>query len=99
MAQLVKCLPCMHKNSLILSTQINLDTVVQTCNPSTQELEISRSLGLAGPSVLPNWWAPDSLRESVLNKGCPATEEDTKSHTLDLCPPYARTIYEGLGIF
>lgn len=85
-----------QEQSLILSTQINLDTVVQTCNPRTQELETSRSLGLAG---LPNWWAPDSLRESVLNKGCPATEEDTKSHHLDLWPPYAHTIYEGLGIF
>lgn len=100
MAQLVKCLPRMHENThLILSTQINMDTVVHTCNPSIMELETSRSLGFADQPVLPNWWAPDLLRYSALNKGCPATEKVTKSHPLDLGPPYARTIYEGLGIF
>lgn len=59
MAQLVKCLSHMY---LILSTQINLYTVVHTCNPCIMELETSRFLGLAGQPVLSNWWAPDYLR-------------------------------------
>lgn len=98
--KLVKCLPCMHENTqLILSTQINMDTVVHTCNPSIRELETSKSLGFADQKVLPNWWAPDSLRYSALNKGCPATEEVTKSHPLDLCPPYACTYMKAWVFF